>query len=167
MSNSALKAKPKELKIHSGVARKDRAELANRLREALADTYMLYVKTQGFHWNVVGPMFYGLHKLTEAQYEDMAEAIDEIAERIRALGFTAPGSFAQFKELASIKEETSAPSAEIMIKQLVDNNETCSRNLRNAVVEAEKVEDVKTADLLTNRIGQHEENVWMLQALLA
>ena len=165
--DSALQSKPKEFSTASGVRREDRLELAGYLSEALADTYLLYLKTQGFHWNVVGPLFYGLHKLTESQYEDMASAIDEIAERIRAIGFPAPGSFYQFKQVSSIEEETNTPTAEEMIRQLTDGNEICSRKLRAAVVEAEKVEDVKTADLLTQRIGRHEQNTWMLRALLS
>jgi len=165
-SDSTLQSKPKEIHTNSGVSREDRSALAEHLTKAVADSYILYVKTQGFHWNVVGPLFYSLHKLTEAQYEDLAEAIDDIAERIRAVGFTAPGSFTQFREVTSIKEETGSITAEEMIKQLADDNETCSRNLRKAVVAAEEVEDVNTADLLTARIGQHEENTWMLRAML-
>lgn len=97
----------------------------------------------------------------------MALAVDTIAERIRAIGFIAPGSFEQFKELAEIKEEAGAPSAEEMIQQLVDDNTTCARLLRDTVIEAEKVNDVTTAGILTDRIGQHEENAWMLQAILS
>ncbi|TQV78799.1 DNA starvation/stationary phase protection protein [Exilibacterium tricleocarpae] len=167
MKDPILQSKPEEVETHSGVAREDRRDLAGYLSEALADTYLLYVKTQGFHWNVVGPLFYSLHKLTEEQYEDMAEAIDTLAERIRAIGFPAPSSFHQFKLVASVEEETGMPTAEQMIQQLVDGNEICSRKLRKAVSEADRVGDVKTADLLTERIGQHEENAWMLRALLA
>lgn len=164
--SAALQSSAKENILHVGLEREDRRKLADQLGECLADTYMLYVKTQSFHWNVVGPMFYGLHKLTEAQYQDMAEAIDEMAERIRAIGFIAPGSFSQFSEMSHIKEETGAPSAEDMIKQLAEGNEICARRLRQAASEAEAVEDIRTADLLTERVGQHEENVWMLKALL-
>lgn len=167
MSNAALKAKPEVQETRSGVSQKDRSRLAENLAGALADTYLLYLKTQSFHWNVVGPMFYGLHKMTEEQYEDMAEAIDLIAERIRAIGFIAPGSFKQFYNLSSIQEEDGAPSAEEMIRQLIEGNELCSRKLRASVGEAEEVEDVKTADLLTERIGKHEQNAWMLRSLIA
>lgn len=163
---AALKSSAKENVLNVGLEREDRRKLADHLGECLADTYMLYVKTQSFHWNVVGPMFYGLHKLTEAQYEDMADAIDEIAERIRAIGFIAPGSFSQFVGMSHVEEETGAPSAEVMIKQLADGNEVCARRLRQAASEAEAVEDIRTADMLTARVGQHEENVWMLKALL-
>lgn len=167
MTNAALKAKPEVLVTRSGVSQKDRSRLAENLSGALADTYLLYLKTQSFHWNVVGPMFYGLHKLTEEQYEDMAEAIDVIAERIRAIGFIAPGSFKQFYNLSSVQEEDGAPTAEEMIRQLIEGNELCCRKLRASVAEAEKVEDVKTADLLTERIGKHEQNAWMLRSMLS
>lgn len=167
MSNAALKAKPEIQETRSGVSQQDRSRLAENLAGALADTYLLYLKTQSFHWNVVGPMFYGLHKLTEEQYEDLAAAVDVIAERIRAIGFIAPGSFKQFYNLSSIQEEDGAPSAEEMIRQLIEGNELCSRKLRVSVAEAEEVDDVKTADLLTERIGKHEENAWMLRSLIS
>ncbi|WP_101759499.1 Dps family protein [Oceanicoccus sp. KOV_DT_Chl] len=168
MSQEAiLKLTTEEFHTNSGVDRHDRAELAERLSSALANTYLLYLKTQNCHWNVVGPLFFSIHKLTEQQYQDMAEAIDSIAERIRILGFIAPGSFLQFSKVAVIKEELGSPKAEAMIAELAEDNEMCSRLLREAVVAAEKVNDVKTADLLTDRIGQHEENTWMLRALCA
>ncbi|ABD81245.1 Dps family protein [Saccharophagus degradans] len=166
-TSSVLKSSATEIKTKGGLQHKDRSELASQLSSALANSYVLYLKTQSFHWNVVGPLFYSLHKLTEEQYEDMALAVDTIAERIRAIGFIAPGSFEQFKELAEIKEEAGAPSAEEMIQQLVDDNTTCARLLRDTVIEAEKVNDVTTAGILTDRIGQHEENAWMLQAILS
>ena len=105
--------------------------------------------------------------MTETHYQDMAEAIDDIAERIRAIGFIAPGSLGHYAEWSSIKEESGAPSAEDMVAQLVEDNETCARSLREAAIEAEKVEDIKTADLLTERVGQHEENIWMLKAMIS
>lgn len=166
MATSVLEAAPKEEDTHSGIDQDDLRELAGRLEEVLADTYLLYVKTQGFHWNVVGPLFYGLHKLTEQQYQDFAEAIDAMAERIRAIGFPSPGSFAEFSKKSTIEEETGTPSAEEMIQQLVDDNESCSRRLHKAVTKAEEIGDVKTADLLTDRIGRHDENAWMLRSLL-
>ncbi len=166
-ASPALQSLPKETEIHSGVLRQDRSKLAEKLSSALANTYLTYLKTQNVHWNAVGPLFYSLHKLTKTQYEDMAIAVDAIAERIRAIGFLAPGSFHQFKKLASVQEETEVPTAEKMIEQLVEDNEICSRTLRQTVKEAEAVDDVKTADLLTERIGQHEENTWMLRAMLS
>ncbi|WP_444995622.1 Dps family protein [Aliikangiella sp. IMCC44359] len=162
-----LSTEPDKLKLDAGITKDNRKQLANKLSEGLADSYLLYLKTQSVHWNVVGPMFYSLHKLTEEQYEDMATAIDEVAERIRAIGYTAPGSFKQFEQLTSIKEEPDNLNAEEMCKQLMQDNEIIAKRLRSAVLEAEKVNDVKTADLLTERIGQHEENAWMLRALIS
>jgi len=166
-------AKAKLTSVHSdsnlnnGINKGDRKSLALRLSEALSDSYMLYLKTQNVHWNIVGPMFYSVHELTEKQYLDMAEAIDDIAERIRAIGFTAPGSFQEFSQYTIIKESTGKAESESMIASLVEGNEMCARRLREAVAEAEKVDDVKTADLLTDRIGQHEQNAWMLRSLIS
>lgn len=165
-ATTVLQPEPRESEIDTGIERNARLQLAGYLSETLANTYLLYVKTQGVHWNVVGPMFYGLHKLTEEQYQDLAEAVDEIAERIRAIGFPAPASFAQFLQLGSIYEETGTPSVEEMISQLIDGNDECCKKLRNAALEAEKLEDIKTVDLLTDRVGKHEENAWMLRSLL-
>lgn len=167
MASSALNTKASEVKVESGIERKDREQLAQKLSKSLADTYTLYLKTQGFHWNVAGPLFYSLHKMTEEQYQDLFEAVDEIAERIRAIGFPAPASYTQFSELTDIKESTSVPTAEEMIQQLAQDNETCARYMREAALEADKVDDIFTNDMLTARIGQHEENTWMLRALLA
>ena len=166
-TQEVLQSIPKEMKTDSGVAHKDRSALATQLSGNLADTYLLYLKTQNVHWNVVGPLFYSVHKLTESQYQDMAEAIDSLAERIRAIGFVAPGSFVQFSKHSDISEMTNNDNTETMIQQLVEDNDTCSRNLRATVVEAEAVGDVKTADLLTERIGAHEESSWMLRALMS
>ncbi|MDN3638564.1 DNA starvation/stationary phase protection protein [Simiduia curdlanivorans] len=164
---TVLSSKPKEQLTENGINRADRSELATFLSKALADTFLLNVKTLNFHWNVMGPLFYSLHKLTEEQYRDLTDAIDVIAERIRALGFVAPGSLTKFAELTDIIEESGTPSAENMINQLADDNERCARSLRVAVAAAEEIEDVKTADLLTDRIGQHEENAWMLRAIVS
>ena len=166
-TSAVLSSKPKEQRTENGIKRADRSELAKFLSKALADTFLLNVKTLNFHWNVVGPLFYSLHKLTEEQYQDLTDAIDVIAERIRALGFVAPGSLTKFAELTDIIEESGTPSAEDMINQLADDNERCARNLRVAVAAAEEIEDVKSADLLTDRIGQHEENAWMLRAIVS
>jgi starvation-inducible DNA-binding protein len=144
----------------------DRAQLAVCLSEVLADTCILSIKTQSFHWNIVGPLFHDAHKLTEVQYQDMAESIEEIAERIRAIGHIAPGSFEQFKKLSEITEAVELPSAEEMIRQLHADNQTCCQRLRKAAAEAQRVKDVKTLDLLTDRIGQHEQNVRLLRFLL-
>lgn len=162
-----MQSRPKEFATDNGIQRNDREILAKHLTGALADTYLLYIKTQGFHWNAVGPLFYDLHKMTEEQYQDLATSIDNIAERIRAIGFTAPYSYEQFRGYSDIVEEAGTPSAEEMVEQLALDNEACSRNMRIAVGVAEEAGDVKTADLLTSRIGQHEQNTWMLRAILS
>lgn len=167
MSSEVMNIKAEEFPINTGLSRDDRRKLARRLAANLADVYLLAIKTQGFHWNVAGPLFYSLHKLTEAQYEDLSKAGDELAERIRAIGFPAPGSYRQFSHLSELEEEGGVPTAEEMIRQLAEDNERCARNLRVTIEEAEAVGDVKTADLLTGRLGRHEENIWMLRALLA
>lgn len=164
---SSMNAKAREVETHNGIKRQDRSKLAEHLSVALADTALLNVKTQAFHWNVVGPLFYGLHNLTEKQYLDLTDSIDEIAERIRAIGFTAPGSLKKWLFISTLEDEEGMPTTEQMIKQLVDDNEACSRTMRLAAVEAEEVGDIKTADLLTERVGKHEENAWMLGALIS
>jgi starvation-inducible DNA-binding protein len=162
-----LQSKPTVSNVNTGIENPDRGELALSVGRALAETYILYLKTQGVHWNVVGPMFYGLHKLTESQYEDLAEAVDELAERIRALGHPAPATFAQFLELSVIKEAQGLMSAEQAINVLVTDHETISRTFREAVRVADKADDIVTADMLTDRIKVHEEAAWMLRSLLA
>jgi starvation-inducible DNA-binding protein len=144
-----------------------RQAIAAELSKLLADTYTLYLKTQGFHWNVVGPRFYELHKLFEEQYGELAEANDEIAERIRALGAPAPGSYGAFKPLAAIAEEPGAPAAEEMIRQLLTDNRRAVRTARAVVEAAEAGSDVGSADLATQRIRAHEKAAWMLESLLA
>lgn len=143
-----------------------RVQTAATLGRLLADSYVIYLKTQGFHWNVVGPQFEPLHTLFQEQYSELAHAIDEIAERVRALGAKAPGSFSEFKELTSIDEETGAPSADSMIGQLLSDHATASRTALQVVTEAEKQGDVATADLATERVTQHEKTAWMLNSLL-
>jgi len=143
-----------------------RVQTAATLGRLLADSYVIYLKTQGFHWNVVGPQFEPLHTLFQEQYSELAHAIDEIAERVRALGAKAPGSFCEFKELTSIDEETGAPPADSMIGQLLSDHTTASRTALHVVTEAEKQGDVATADLATERVTQHEKTAWMLNSLL-
>jgi starvation-inducible DNA-binding protein len=146
---------------------KARQESAAALARLLADTYTLYLKTQGFHWNVTGPRFYDLHKLFEEQYTELAAANDEIAERIRALGAKAPASYAEFKAFASVVEETGEPSAEEMLRQLLSDNRSAVRTAQRVVETAEAGGDVGSADLATQRIRSHEKAAWMLEALLA
>jgi starvation-inducible DNA-binding protein len=160
-------AKSENRPIDIGVERSNRKQLADELSVSLADAYVLYGLTQHVHWNATGPMFYSLHQLTETQYEDQAEAIDALAERIRSIGFAAPGGIHQMMAMTRLDEIPQANSAEDMIRLLIHGNETCARNFREAVKQAESADDVMTADLLTQRIGQHEENTWMLRALLS
>jgi len=133
----------------------------------LADTYTIYLKTHNFHWNVTGPQFNTLHQMFEEQYTELAEAVDEIAERIRALGVQAPGSYAQFSELTSIEEETGTPSAEEMIKQLVTDLETVIRTARQVLPIADEANDEPSADLLTQRMQIHEKTAWMLRSMVS
>jgi starvation-inducible DNA-binding protein len=154
------------VKIDIGIPEPQRARIAEGLSRLLADTYTLYLKTHNFHWNVTGPMFTTLHTMFEQQYTELALAVDVIAERIRALGVYAPGSYQQFAELSSIKEETGTPSATRMIKQLVAGQEAVTRTARSIFPLVEKANDEPTADLLTQRMQIHEKNAWMLRSLL-
>lgn len=154
------------MEVNIGISEEHRHQLAKGLEALLADSYTLYLKTHHFHWNVTGPLFETLHELFEKQYLELAEAADEIAERIRALGFYAPGSYTQFGNLTSIKEEPGVPSATEMIKQLVEGQETVVRTARKLFPLAEESHDLATIDLLTRRMDKHEKNAWMLRSLL-
>lgn len=158
--------KPAAASVDIGIPEKDLGAIAAGLSHLLADTYTLYLKTHNFHWNVTGPMFQTLHLMFETQYNELALAVDLIAERIRALGFPAPGSYSAYAKLSSIKEETSVPSAKAMIKQLVEGQEAVVRTARKVFPVAEKVSDEPTCDLLTQRMQQHEKTAWMLRSLL-
>lgn len=153
--------------IDIGIEENDRREIAAGLSKLLADTYTLYLKTHNFHWNVTGPMFQTLHVMFEQQYTELAQAVDDIAERIRALGFPAPGTFKEFGQLTSVKEDDGAPSADDMIRQLVEAQETVVRTARSIFPVVERVNDEPTADLLTTRMQVHEKTAWMLRSLLA
>ena len=152
--------------INIGIEKEQRENIAEGLSRLLADSYILYLKTHNFHWNVTGPMFSTLHLLFETHYTELSLAVDQIAERIRALGVNAPGSFKQFAELTSIDEETGTPSAEDMIKQLLVGQETVVRTARSIFPLVDKANDEASADLLTQRIQVHEKNAWMLRSLL-
>jgi starvation-inducible DNA-binding protein len=156
----------KRNKIDIGIAEKERAEIADGLSRLLADTYTLYLKTHNFHWNVTGPMFQTLHLMFEQQYNELALAVDLIAERIRALGFPAPGSYREFGKLTSIAESEGVSSARDMIRQMVEGQEAVVRTARSVFPVAEKSNDQPTADLLTQRMQLHEKNAWMLRSLL-
>ena len=152
--------------IDIGISKKDRAAIAYGLSKLLADTYTLYLKTHNFHWNVTGPMFQTLHLMFETQYTELALAVDLIAERIRALGFPAPGTYGEYARLSSIKETSGVPKAEAMIRMLVEGQEAVVRTARSIFPAAERATDEATADLLTQRIQLHEKTAWMLRSLL-
>jgi starvation-inducible DNA-binding protein len=152
--------------INIGISASDREEIANALSRLLADTYTLYLKTHNFHWNVTGPMFQTLHLMFETQYNELALAVDLIAERIRALGAPAPGSYREFGKLSSVKEAEGVPDAKAMIQQLVEGQETVIRTAREAFPVVERANDQPTADLLTQRMQIHEKTAWMLRSLL-
>ena len=155
------------MKIDTGIAEKDRKKIAEGLARLLADTYTLYLKTHNFHWNVEGPMFNTLHLMFEQQYTELALAVDLIAERIRALGHPAPGSYSAYAKLATVREATGGPSAEEMIRTLAKDQETVVRTARSIFPAAEKANDEPTADLLTQRMQVHEKTAWMLRAMAA
>ena len=156
------------MKIDIGIPEKDRKEIATGLSKLLADTYTLYLKTHNYHWNVTGPMFQALHLMFETQYNELALAVDLIAERIRALGFPAPGSYRDFVKLASIKEAAAgATPAKEMIQQLVEGQEAVVRTARSVFPIVERVNDEPTADLLTQRMQIHEKTAWMLRSLIS
>lgn len=165
MANAALQAKPKETSVDTGIEAKGNQAIADALADALADSFSLYLKTLGVHWNIVGPSFFGLHKLTEAQYEDLGAAVDALAERLRALGHLAPAAFGDYANRSVVESKSTIATAEDMIKALISDNEAVARRLRKAVGVADKADDVFTADMLTARIGKHEENVWMLRSV--
>jgi starvation-inducible DNA-binding protein len=156
----------KAVSINIGINDGDRKAIANGLAKLLADTYTLYLKTHNFHWNVTGPMFNTLHLMFEQQYTELALAVDAIAERIRALGFPAPGSYKQFAELTRLQEETKTPEATEMIRQLVADQETVVRTARDIFPLVDQANDEPTADLLTQRMQIHEKTAWMLRSLL-
>ncbi|MBL8519196.1 MAG: DNA starvation/stationary phase protection protein [Betaproteobacteria bacterium] len=152
--------------INLGIGEKDRARIAAGLSNLLADTYTLYLMTHNFHWNVKGPMFQTLHLMFEAQYNELALAVDLIAERIRALGFPAPGTYAAYAKLTSIPEPEGVPEATDMIRQLVKGQEAVVRTARKLFPVVDKARDEPSADLLTQRMQLHEKNAWMLRSLL-
>ncbi len=154
------------MKINIGIEEKDRKEIADGLSRLLADTYTLYLKTHNYHWNVTGPMFQTLHLMFETQYNELALAVDLIAERIRALGYPAPGTYAEFGRLSSIKDEQGVPNANQMIRNLVDAQETVIRTARSVIPVVDRVHDEATTDLLTQRMQTHEKTAWMLRSLL-
>ena len=153
--------------INIGISEKDRAAIAAGLAKLLADTYTLYLTTHNFHWNVTGPMFNTLHAMFMAQYTELWNAVDPIAERIRSLGHPAPGSYAQFGKLSSLKDAPlDPPKAMQMVRILVEGHEAVARTARAVFPLADKAGDEPTADLLTQRLTVHEQTAWMLRSLL-
>lgn len=154
------------MKIDIGIGAKERETIAAGLSRVLADSYTLYLKTHNFHWNVTGPMFQTLHLMFETQYNELALAVDLVAERIRALGFPAPGTYTKFRELSAIPEDAGVPKAEDMIRKLIEGHETVARTSREAFKAAEAANDQPSCDLLTQRMQVHEKTAWMLRSLL-
>ena len=153
--------------INIGISEADRGAIAGGLGHLLADTYTLYLTTHNFHWNVTGPMFNTLHQMFMVQYTELWNAVDPVAERIRSLGHAAPGSYAQFVAMASIKDApTSPPKALEMVRILVEGHEAVARTARGIFPLADKAGDEPTADLLTQRLTVHEQTAWMLRSLL-
>ncbi len=153
--------------IDIGISEADREQIAEGLSRVLADSYGLYLKTHNYHWNVVGPMFNTLHLMFEEQYNELALAVDEIAERIRTLGAPAPGTYREFAELSSLEEDSDQPDAMEMVRRLVTSHETVVRTARSIFPVVEAANDEPTADLLTQRMQVHEKTAWMLRSLLA
>ena len=169
MSKSSAKASTKVTvsPINIGLSEKDRAAIAKGLSHLLADTYTLYLTTHNFHWNVTGPMFNTLHIMFMAQYTELWTAVDPIAERIRSLGHIAPGSYAQFGQLASLPDVPAVPPKALeMVRILVQGHEAVARTARSLFPLADKAGDEPTADLLTQRLTVHEQTAWMLRSLL-
>ena len=153
--------------VNIGITADDRAKVASELSKVLADSYTLYMMTHNFHWNVTGPMFNTLHTMFMDQYTELWQALDLIAERIRALGHFAPGTYAEFAKLSSIAEPTSIPNSDEMVTMLLGANEAVARTARAAFECADAVNDQPTADILTQRLDVHEKTAWMLRSLLA
>jgi starvation-inducible DNA-binding protein len=160
------KAAPQPVSIDIGIDSEARKQISDGLSRLLADTYTLYLKTHAFHWNVEGPMFNTLHLMFMTQYTELWGALDLIAERIRSLGFPAPGTYSQFAELTSIEETIGVPEALDMVSLLVKGHEAVARTARSIFPTAEKASDESTADLLTQRLQVHEKTAWMLRSLL-
>jgi starvation-inducible DNA-binding protein len=155
------------MSMNMGMAANECQDVAEVLKTVLADTYTLYLKTQNYHWNVTGPLFPQLHGIFEEQYQALAAAIDEVAERIRALGEFAPASYSAYSEFANIDEDNSVPSAEAMVAQLLDDHETMVRYMRESFAVVDEAGDEVTADLFTQRMAFHEKTAWMLRAMVS
>ncbi len=167
MSQPTLKTHTTEMHTENGMLDGEKAKVADVLRTALADTFSLMVKTQGVHWNVQGPLFYSIHKLTEEQYSEMFATIDELAERIRALGLLAPQNVAEMVEAATLNKNEESDVLQDRIEMLISGNEQIAKNLRAAAESVEALRDVKSADIIAERVGVHEQNAWMLRSTVS
>ncbi|WP_439813884.1 Dps family protein [Zavarzinia sp. CC-PAN008] len=172
MANPALKvsadaAPAARAPIDIGIDEQARRQIGDGLSRLLADSFVLYLKTHNYHWNVTGPQFNALHAMFMEQYTELWNALDEIAERIRALGFFAPGSNAKFAQLTTLRDDDGVPSAEQMVQNLVEGHEAVVRTAREAMKAAEAAEDAPTADLLTIRMKASEKFAWMLRSMIA
>ncbi len=166
MSKKPSKASSGAPRVNIGISDSNRAAIASELSKVLADSFTLYLMTHNFHWNVTGPLFNTLHLMFMGQYTEEWNALDDIAERIRALGHHAPGTYREYADLSSIKEPESTPAALEMVRLLVKGNEAVAQTARAAFVKADAGNDQPTADLLTQRLDIHEKNAWMLRSLL-
>jgi starvation-inducible DNA-binding protein len=165
VSNTILNVRPDLEHPQTGID--ERKRLAALLTGVLADCYLLMVKTQGYHWNVVGPLFTSVHELTEKQYRNLFEAADDIAERIRALGLVAPSSITEMIPFTEIQEDTENPTTEEMLHSLIADHEVVCRKLRKTEELAQELNDPVTSDMMTQRMAFHENAIWMLRALVA
>ena len=166
MNSAVLNMKPDIESLETGIPHVNRRQLADRLSAVLADTILLQLKSQVYHWNVVGPLFKPIHDLTEVHYRDLFEAVDVIAERIRALGYPAPQSFTDLVPKTALDEESKIRSAQEMVEQLMEDHEAIVRRLRETAKCAEALDDYATHDLLTARLAFHEKAIWMLRATI-
>lgn len=155
------------MKVQTGIDEKGRREVADGLNRLLADTYSLYVKTQGFHWNVTGPQFSTLHIMFEQQYTELNAMIDPLAERVRALGYPAMGSIHEYAKVTTVNDSTQVPAAKEMLRQLLDDRESTARSTRNLIEVADSANDHSTSDMLTGWLESHEKTAWMLRSQLS
>lgn len=151
--------------INIGISEQSRVQIAQNLSRLLADSYTLYLQTHNFHWNITGPMFQQLHLMFEQQYNELAIAVDDIAERIRSLGEPAPGTYAEYARLSSIKEVDGVPTADAMVKLLKEGHEQVVRTCREALKVAQDADDESSSALISDRMRVHEKTAWMLRSL--
>ena len=167
MSKSALVVSAPEFKTETGLTISAKKNVAEKLGVVLADSYQLFIKTQGVHWNISGPIFYSVHQLTEVHYQNLFSAIDVIAERIRSLGEKAPASYTKYGKLSSIVDKDDPASAFEMVEMLAKDHEVVCQSLRSAIEFVEDKSDFVTAGIMTDRLAWHEEAIWMLRSIVS